>query len=487
MSKSNSTTIILRYPDKDVPEAYLRSVLAAHPSCGGYAIQTLDKGVPTIVSDRMDTGVALEAVQDLLKGYASNLVLLSFSKMDKVEEGLLQPFDFTMPGDVTPLMSFAIEGDFPSLTEAGITEEANFSKKVIIPNFNKFLKFSEGDLAKFIAELKDPTFIDSLMARIGDRGVFCFLPPAGDAIWLGKDKLGSSYPWGQVSNHHHYKEVPAQPPVAKAGWWSAKGPTLPVAQEDPSAPVQPTPPVPLNAPSPDGTDTRITAPTSDPNTPPAGHWEELPKGLSQKDRKAFVRRVTGCGSILPEGFDKPGWKYWVTEYQLRARDLPELKDQLESVLKQNGYDQPKDMRAAGPRPSPSRGSEVITEANSLVLTADEKSVAESTMLKIMDRQGKEVPNPLDIQKSEAKYPTFTKQFGVTSDQIDAWLPVDIEAFAKANGKAFFHLFLETRREKIAAKATVASKATTTHALAHEELKPEAKAAAGGWSSWGKKN
>lgn len=484
MPNPNKTILIDRIPDTDVPEGFLRKVLKEYPSCGGYAVQTIEKGAPMLVSDRMDTGAELEAVQALLKGYASARVLLTFSKLEKVQEDFLQPFDFAMPGDVTPLMCFGIEGDFPTMTEAGITEEANFSKKVVIPNFNKFLKLSEGDLAKFIAEIRDATFVDSLMARIGDRGVFCFLPPTGDTIWLGKNKLGSSYPWGQVSNTLGYVEEAAKAAAAvekKGGWWSVgKGPDLPVAKEDtpPSpAPVQP----PLGLPQ-KPADTKIDPPPAerpvqDTTVPPPGHWEELPKGLSHKDRKAMVRRVTGCGNNLPDGYDQPGWKYWVVDYPQKAQTLEALKAKMD--------DGPKDMRSSKPPKI------VVADVNSFVLSAEEKSAVESTLLKTMDRQGKEIPNPLDIQKMETKYTTFTKQFGVTSDQIDTWLPADVEAFAKEHGKAFFHLFLETRREKIDAKAALAAingKFGSGPVAPGQPpiIPPEPKVAnAGGWSTWGK--
>lgn len=491
MSNANKTVLIERFPDKEAPEAYLRKVLKEFPSCGGYAVQTIEKGAPLLVSDRMDTGAELEAVQALLKGYASSRVLLTFSKLDKVDETNLQPYDFSMPGDVTPLMCFGIEGEFPTLVEAGISQETNFAKKVIIPNFNKFLKLSEGDLAKFIAEIKDPTFIDSLMARIGDRGVFCFLPPAGDAIWLGKNKLGSTYPWGQVSMFLDYVEQPAAAATAaaekKGGWWSV-GPKAPVAQESPPpSPAPAKPPLGLPDAKPD---TKIDPPPATPSAdppPPSGHWEVLPKGLSNKDRKSFIRRVTGCGNNLPEGSELPGWKYWVVDYPAKAKTLEALAEKMKTDTG------PLDMRSNVPPKivAPTRGSEVVTEANSLVLTNDEATAAETTIVKILDRQGKEIPNPLDIQKMEQKYPKFTKRFGVTSEQIDTWLPADVEAFAKAHGKAFFHLFLEMRREKIDAKATLAMLSskhlspTEVHTVAKEELAPEKKVAAGGWGNWGK--
>lgn len=499
MSK-NQTIIIVRNPDSAVPEAYLRKVLAEATSCGGYAVQTKDDdGNPMIVSDRLSEAIDLDAVQELLKGYASERVLLAFSKLEKVQENFLQPFDLTLPGDSAPLMSFAIEGDFPSMAEAGTTQEANLAKRVLLPNLNKFLKYSDGDLDKFIAELKDDTFVDSIMARIGDRGQFVFLPPVGEAILQGKNKIGSFFPWGYVSNTLGYsEEAPkkVETPVAekKKGWWGkSKGPSLPVAEDKPvetkpaetPAPVEPkedtvVKDAPIIEPSPQDT-----------SKPPAGEWKEVPRGLSKKDRKAFIRRVTGCGNALPDGWEKLNFKYWSVEYPSAAKEITKLQEKFNT-----GHAQPKDMRSSKEpakveNKQPSRGSEVISEANSLVLTAEEKSEVETTLLKIMDRRGNAIPDPTQIQKMEEKYPKFTAQFGVTNEQIDTWAPRDIETVAKNNPKAFFHMFLEVRRDRIEARAALASSTKTEPEKVEvkEETKasvPEKKVANGGWSKWGKK-
>lgn len=483
MSKEK-TVIIVRNPNSDLPEAYLRKVLSECPSCGGYAVQTKDSdGNPTIVSDRMETGVELESVQELLKGFPDDKVLLAFSKLDNVKENVLQPFDMLAPDGSTPLLSFALEGDFPSMVEEGTTSSANFSKKVLLPNLAKFLKYSDGDLDKFLTELRDETFVDSIMARIGDRGQFVFLPPIGDAIWYGKNKLHSFFPWGQVSNTLEYTEKAPEKPVEevtekKKGWWSSNKskPTLslPVAEEK----VEPKPAVPER---PEGLPAEEEHVVKDPGKtesvpqdttqPPKGEWKEVPRNLSKKDRKSFIRRVTGCGNNLPDGWEKLDFKYWEVSYPSAAKELRGLQEKFNT--------QPKDMRQPEPKPSPTKGSEVITEANAMVLTSEEKSAAETAMLKIMDRSGKKIPDPAEIQKMEEKYPTFTKQFGVTLEQIESWTPRDIEVFAKENGKAFFHMFLEVRRACIAAKP---AKVETPV----EEKIEEPKKANSNWSSWGKK-
>ncbi len=499
----DQTTLILRYPDKNIPEDYLRRVLK-DANAGGYAVQSVDNGQPVLITDRQDVTTSLEDVKQLLESYASSHVLLTFSQLEKVDDTTMQPFELSV-GESDTLLAFGIEGEFPSMKEAGITEAANFSKKVILPNLGKFLKYSDGDLQKFLAELKDPTFVDSLLARVGERGVFCFLPPTGSAFWLGKDKLGSSFPWGQVSRTFDYTENPAKPvkeeaPVTakKTGWFTKeKGPALPVAQDPPlTKPAEAPIPGPLNLPAGEP-DTRIVAPPADPNAPPAelppppaGSWEKIPDNMSKQDRKNFIRRVTNCGKDLPKNWDSPDFLYWKVEYPAQAKTLPELKDQL--IADQN---RPKDMRDAnGPRPAPSKGSEVVSEANSLVLTAEEKTQAEETILKIMDRQGKEIPSPLDIQKLEAKYPKFSGNFGIKLEETDSWLPVDIEAFARKHGKQFFHLFLETRREKIALAEKIATMKPGDVEVNVTGQKPVAsgqppiteplKKAAGGWG-WNK--
>lgn len=451
----NKTHIIIRSADTVLPEAYLRLVLK-DANCGGYAIQDKDKANnPILVSDRMPEKPEFEAVQDLLKNYASNRVLLAFSKLAKVEMPFIQPFDFNMPGDEIPLLSFAADCKFPSLAEAGTTR--HFVDKTILPMFGKFLKFSDGNLEKFMAEINDDTFIDSLMARVTpDQSMFCFLPPIGDPVVIGKNGTASTFPWGWTSDALGYTEavssVPKVEPTKKVGWWGggAKA-TLAEEKSVETKPVEaPVPVVPVNAPAAPEPDTKIVAPPADPSKlpelpkedfsdvpPPAGEWKTIPFSMNKKDRKSLIRRVTNCGPDLPAGWDKPDFKYWEVAYVKAPRNLPELAEQ----MKKEG---PKDMRSsAGPKPLT-----VIGEVTAMVLSAEEKSEAESTILKIMDRQGKAIPSPLEILKAEQPYPKFSTQFGLKSDSIDSWLPVDVEAFAKANGKAFFHSWIEQRREKL---------------------------------------
>lgn len=500
---TNFFTTILRYPEKDVPEDYLRKVLAVNTSCGGYALQTKnEKGEPHLISDTMDTAVELGAVQELLSKYPDGHILLTFGKVDKVE-GDLQPANLEVEGFPYPLLSFALEGDFPSMVEAGLSEEAKFAKTVIFPNLNKFLKYSGGDLDKFIAELKDPTFTDSLMARIGDRGTFCFLPPVGDPIWLGKNKLGSAFPWGMVSHTYGYAEKPMAAPAAKeevkkSGWWGApkaKGPSVPVAEEKvetkPAVQEPPVPEVPQHVEAPPKPDTKITPPPATPAEPPKeapkGSWQQVPTGLSKDNRKKFIRRVTNCGANLPDKWNVDPFWYFQPEYEQAPVDLNRLKEKFEK--KDEG---PKDMRSSEPPKKvegsyPQRGSDVA-EVSAMVLSADEKSSAETAMLGIFDRQGKNIPSPTDILNMVKSYPTFTKQFGIKMEQIHSWLPADLEAFAKKEGKAFFHLTLELIRRDAEHVAKLKDTAPGTGVVVPETPVADEpkKVANAGWSSWGKK-
>lgn len=515
MSKGNNTTIIERFPDQPISEPYLRKILSEHPSCGGYAVQgKTPTGAPVIISDRMDIGVELEAVQQLLKGYPSNRILFTFSKLDKVTETVMQPFDLTIEGkpeDV--LMAFALDGDFVNVKgEEETTQAAMLSKTFLIPVMRKFIQFSGGDLSKFLAELKDPTFVDSILARVGERGEYCFLPPVGDAIWWGKNKLGSTFPWGRVSNTFGYTEdatAKTEKTETKAdkrkGWWNT-GPDLPVASEEPETkpmiPNEP-PPVPLDIPA-DKPDTKIDAPPATPTPsdqpkedlskvpPPTGHWEVVPNNMSKKDRKSYIRRMTNCGSVLPEGYDRPDFKVWVVDYPKPARDLRELADKMQVPGPIGQQQQPKDMRDPnGPRPAPAKGSETTAaEASAMILSVDEKSRAESSILKIMDRQGKTIPSPLEIQKAVAKYPRFTKTMGVDLARVRQWLPEDLIAFSKENGKAFCHLMFEAFSKISELETQLATTNTGTAPKAEEpatvsQPEPEPKKTGTGWSSgWG---
>lgn len=508
MSKNHST-LIHRYPGKNVPEEQLRAVLKARPSAGGYAVQAMENGEPILIVDHMNVGVELEAVQEILDTpeYKDSHFMLAFHQFDKFSEDDMQPHSYVVDGDSVDL-AVGIEGDIPTMIEGDVHPETKLFKTVILPNLNKFRKYSAGDLKAFMDELNDPTFKDMIMARIGVRGYLCFLPPVGEPVWFGKEKFGSSFPWGQVSNTHGYVETPATQTVAvsekRVGWFSKnKGPTLPVAQEPaPTTPAEAKPPLGLPEPKPD---TKIDTPSATPvlSQPEGtvvdlpgglkGVWKTLSPGLSTKDRKAVVRRVTNCGSILPEGFDKPGWTYLEIQYPSRARDLPDLKEKLEQQQRDKPVADAGTKLSGGPTAgmSPTRGSEVVHEANIMVLTAEELSAAETSLLKIMDRQGKEIPPALELQKLETKYPKFTGKFGMTLGQINNSLPEDVAGFFKENGKASFHLYLETRgalREAEAALAAIGdnhTKGVETLVIAKDELKPEKKTGTGGWGNWKK--
>jgi hypothetical protein len=359
------------------------------------------------------------------------------------------------------------------MVEAGWTEEALLAQRVMFPNLQKLIKFSGGDLDKFVAELRDPAFVEMVMSRIGDRGEFCFLPPVGDPIWLGKNKAGSTFPWGRTSDTLGYTEAAASPEATakdvKKGWWGkSKGPEVPVAQADvkpaaePAA-LSPTPgPGPVNIPEVPVPDTRIVAPL--PTEPPKGKWETIPKGLSRDQRKKLIRRVTNCGQVLPDNWDKDPFHYFVAEY-LQDEGLKRLAE-------------PKDMKSTAP--SPSSGSEVRElreETAMFVMSKEELSETEAAILKIMDRQGKEVPNPLEAQKRESKYPTFSSKFGIKLDDIHQWDARDLKLLSP---KAMFHLTLELRRRDIErATSAVPLKSVETPAPAASSAAPTTK------GFWGK--
>lgn len=450
---ANKTIIIVREPNVDVPEAYLRKVLAACPSGGGYAIQSTHKdGHSELITDNMDTAVQLSDVQDLLKSAASHRILLAFNKLEKVDVKFLQPFHVAIDGDDV-LLSFGIDGHFPTMVEAGTTEESLLAHRVMFPNIQQLIKLSGGDLDRFIAELRGPIFTEMAMSRIGDRGAYCFFPPEGEPIWLGKNKAGSVFPWGQTSDTLGYTEVPATVATAaaagkKKGWWGVgKGPEVPVAQvpvtkatTEPAAP----PPVLLNLPA-DKPDTKINPPAATPaeaapppSTPPKGEWAKIPQGLSKDQRKKMIRRVTNCGSVLPDDWNKDPFWYWVAEYP---------KDEKLVQLAKANAGEPKDMRSKEPPKavSPSRGSEVDV----LMMSKEERDGIETHILNVLGYNAKHITMPIEIQKMESVYPPFSKEFGLDFETMNGWTPKQLRLLGS---KGLIHYALEARRKLIELKS-----------------------------------
>jgi hypothetical protein len=210
----------------------------------------------------------------------------------------------------------------------------------------------------------------------------------------------------------------------------------------------------------------------------------VPPGMNTKDRKKFIRRVTNCGSQLPEGWDKPGFTYWEIDYPKTGPDLEQLQKKFNSG--------PKDMKADAPRPAPAKGSETeASEAHLMVLSKEEASAAEGAILKIMDRQGKEIPSPLDIQKAVSKYPAFSKKFGVGYEQMLSWHPKDVAEFLKSSPKAGFHWLLEVQAQWAVARQELADLKAKDKPVASGQppIIPEApveeakKTGTGGWNTW----
>lgn len=472
---TNKTILLVREPNVDISEGYLRKVLAACPSGGGYSVQSKNEaGEPELITDNMDTGVALADVQELLKAYSSHRILLAFNKLDKVEDKFLQPYHVSIDGDDV-LLSFGIDGHFPTMTEAGHTEESLLAQRVMFPNLQKFIKYSAGNLDKFVAELRDPTFIELVMSRIGDRGAFCFLPPVGKAIWLGKNKAGSTFPWGQTSDTLGYTETPAQAEApakdVKKGWWGkSKGPELPVAQDPlkvvPAAPAAPSPdPAPLEVPAASPGIPLIPPPL----TPPAGKWEAIPKGLSKDQRKKLIRRVTNCGSVLPDNWNTDPFYYWVAEYP---------KD--EQLLRLAAAQQPKDMRAPAPKPVltlPKSGGEVDV----LMMSKEERDGIETHILNVLGYNAKHATTPIERQKLESNYPPFSSEFGIKIEDINTWTPKQVRLLGS---KGLTHLLLEYRRLVIehAAGSSPATSVTSdaAPAVAASSTAPAPSAKKGYW-------
>lgn len=485
----NKTILIVREPNVEVPEVYLRKVIAACPNGGGYAVQSKnDKGEPELITDNDDTGADIEGIQEFLKQYASHRILMAFNKLEKVDEKFLQPYHVAIDGDDV-LLSFGIDGHFPTMIEAGSTEESLLAQRVMFPNLQKFIKYSAGDLGKFLAELRDSTFIELVMSRIGDRGAFCFLPPVGEPIWLGKNTLGSTFPWGQTSNTLGYTETPVvatSTKEVKKGWWGkGKGPEVPVAQG--AMPEKPATPPPTEIPRADPTpvkqpDTKINPPPTEPSvaptTPPPAHREQVPKGINRDQRKKLIRRVTNCGAVLPEGWDKDPFFYWVFDYP-KNETLVALAHKSATMKAES---------ASAATPSPRSGADIARtrdQGDPLMLTKDELTAIEEHILRALGKISKTPPDLLANQKAEEKYVKFSQQFNVDLKLLHNWTPADIRLLGP---KGLFHYVLELRRNDI--NASAGASPTEVQKDATEALKAEAPTSSATApvtkSHWGKK-
>jgi hypothetical protein len=461
-------TIIHRLPGHQVPKELLETALRKCPTVSGFAIRDTLDGNTTLETDRLDKATTIENLTTLdtqSKDYETVLYLANLP--GKFTKDDVQPYVLTVCDEEndtsTDILSIFLEGDFPKYAKEGHTDEYNFYKEIIEPTLQDMFMAANQDGAVFIASLHKPLFEKQMMAHVGHRAAFVFLPLEGDAIKFGNNELGLGDDWGTCSQHLDFQK--AAKPITNAVTNAASAVKKRFSFGKPALPdgVHAVP-KPSDKPLAD-TATSITA---------GKKLIKPPAGLDKTARNRWIR-VMNNGQ-LPNKHDHRDFEgVWVS---------PEMVPFAERVVRTIGEVEAlaTEMRT-GVRKV---GNTTFVDKNRTtsypssfnpVLDDVEMTSLTSTLSKFIDRE--KVPSVLDIQKIEKPYPTFSEKGGIPFTDSLRW--TGDEAFALSHQQLAL-LWMETRQNLIsrmnaAEIASLDPKAkvkdlTGTHVEAKNILKPD---------------
>lgn len=448
----NTATIITVKSGQVPPLDFMKLVLEKNKTMAGFAIQDAENGKNILTSDAFATVPSLEEVMELLEGSKEQNRMLFFGNLDgEAKTQDLQPFVLKFGED--DILAYCVEGDFNqfSNSKTELTETANFNHELLMPSLAKILKYSDGDVEKLYGELTDDLTAKQLINSMGHRGVITFMPVSGNMSAIGKNELGNEFDWGTTSQTHGFGDADQTPvSTGKVGWWKKtkeavvgeKVETKPVEAKKeevktPITAVHNKPPVheepKLNVDMP--------APLND-----KGHWQEVPDTITGKARRKYIEKMTNKQPT--KGWAEKGFKIWVQgPVKQTLQDLPKPQEQTTATstsVPKSGSD----IKEQRQNTTATVKNVKAEEATMFTMSATEKSAVETHILKHLDHNSAQIPNPLELQKIEAKYNKFTTQVGVKLQDLFKWTAKDIELLFKDHPKAAFLAFIEMRQQAI---------------------------------------
>lgn len=457
-------TILRKKAGSIVSKEFLETALRKCPSVSGFVVRDTDDGKTTLEVDHFDKAITVEnlmTLQEQAKPYEAVFYLANMvGKFDKTD---IQPFTIEVKaeGDEVGrnILSFFVEGDFPkySKPESGHTDEYNFVHDIVIPKLEEMFEDSDQDIGKFTAKLHKTSFEKDLSAHVGHRAVFLFLPLEGEPIMFGDSKgLAGEYDWGSTSQNHGFGTAPKVPITTQIAAAAKKFNPFGGVQPAPSpAPIQtddngvhhiepkPAAPHPDAAPKKES-DVALPSPRTD---TAILHGVSPPPKLDQSARNMWLRLFNG--GELPKDHHKKDIKVMVAPdlLPLAQRDIgtkAEVKT-LEADVKKFKSGKPVDMV------KPVASGSILPNSQrppaDFIPSFSDKEMTEATSILagFIDRD--KVPSPLEIQKIEAQWPTFSQKMGIPFEDLFRWTVADFMALCAGNKTAVM-VILELRRKLI---------------------------------------
>lgn len=441
----NIQTILKINAGHVVPDEYLQLLLDKKPNTFGFAVQNIEDGKPDLSVTREEGTPTLAELKEFMRNRVDFNALVCFGYLTgKVNSDDILPLVLT-DNDDKPFMAIGLEGDFPKFADpaSSHTDEYNLASKILIPTLLEICEYADGDLEKIIAKLNAPLFNDTFLSHIGHRGIMNIMPLEGDIITLGKNDIGESYDWGSTSNRYTYGDavqepVKAEEPKKKFSFGSKKAA---ITTDDKG----------------------IHTVAKDTATKGAdGPRTSVPE-VSGKEKKDVVFRLPSwvhknedvkdlymmvCGKVPDLWKKRIPVTITIPEEQL-PKNLDELRIWKAEQLKNKMAASNKTETAAiAPKnEKPTKETEAILDKaadNLPIIEAKDMEKVLDFVAKHLDGQSNVMPNPLELQAIEKKFPAFSESLGITPHEMLNWPLSGLFALAKTDSRAIVLAFVEMR-------------------------------------------
>lgn len=452
MRPSNLQTIITKNAGFAIPDALFEAILKHKPTAFGFVVQTKDEG---LAIEREDgEGLTLDQLKEFNRHAFDHQAMMYFGELSKgynVED--IQPFTLH-DGEDKPFLAIGVEGDFPKFSENnGRTDEANLVSKILVPTLLDICETLDGDLAKIMMKIAKPLFNDLFLAQTGHRGSLIIVPHEGDIVSLGKNELGETYDWGSTTQKHGFDDV-AQEPVKepetkRSRFWSKA-----VAGASAAMTITDHPKT--------ETDKNGIHTVKDAATPGTASRASVPE-VKETDKPVVVRPPNWCHKnedrkawyLLVAGSVPQNWKKNIPVTVTLAnlpKSLEEMKAMQAEKLKADLKEVKANPTSTATLPAPKSGADIKAakveigkaEENLPIMDAKETERALDFVAKHLDGQSNQMPNPLEIQKMESKWPTLSDTLGIKPHEMLNWPVSGLFALAKEHPKALALAMIEMR-------------------------------------------
>lgn len=467
----NTSVIIRKKKDFDIPRGYLQEALKKCPTCFGIAVRDSNEGNATIDITAEARNIALDELVKVLAGCKDVDVVLTLGNMvqDFDKESDLQPFLFqqAVEGEEQPenILAVFLEGDFPNYCKPGKghTDEFNLWEDFMFPMMLDQFDLANSDVDDFYARLRKSTFEQAIMNTVSHRAAVVLLPLDGEPIAFGRNDLGAEFDWGATSNRFGWGDPTKLEQAAEAAISTVKkaGGRLSRLMGTTAVSADPEPGEKKNGATTVKTVEKESVFDAWPGTSAKTHtMMKVPGGLQGNARNRWIRLFLGLDSQaeLPKSKDHSNfmlpipntWLGFAQEEVTTNDDVRQLGVKLKSfqetgTVSQNHTTAVKNPAASPPAQAPKKEKEEPTRpATDFLpeLSADEKKGAVEIVTDWATNPKR--PTGLEVQRIESKWPVFSEMMGIKFEDMMSWSVADLKALGKKYPNALALAFSEMR-------------------------------------------